>query len=644
MFNTSVFNQVKKVSIPNYCKVIFVSDLFSEDHIGGAELTTDAIIDSSPVKVFRLHSKDVSMDLLEQGVDKFWIFGNFSSMSPSLIPSIVANIRYSIVEYDYKYCRYRSPEKHFFTENQECNCQDTDHGKLLSAFFYGAASLWWMSRLQMNHYHDKFPFLKEKENRVLSSVFNEEFFNKIREIHKLAQKDKRAGWLVTGSTSWIKGTQAAERYCEENGLAYETVWNIPYEDMINKLSESEGLVFLPPGSDTCPRLVIEAKLLGCAIITNSNVQHANEPWFNTEDISEVFRYLYGRRKFFWDITSSQIERKEHTLSGYTTTLNCIDQGYPFIECIKSMLGFCEQVVVVDGGSEDGTWEKLKEISDTENRLLIHQNKRDWNHPRFAVFDGLQKALARALCTGSFCWQQDSDEIVHSRDYPKIREILNQFPNNVDLIALPVIEYWGSKEKVRVDVNPWKWRLSKNKPHITHGVPSNLRKFDETGHLYASPGTDGCDYIRSDTYETVPCGNFYTQKVHSIRSAALAGDKKALEAYESWINNCCHSLPSIQHFSWFNIGRKIRTYRDYWSNHWQSLYNIKQEDIAENNMFFDKPWEEVSEKEIDDLSEKLSSEMGGWVFHSRVDFNNVTPYVDVELEIPEVMTDWVKEKS
>ena len=256
-------------------------------------------------------------------------------------------------------------------EKQECDCQNNDHGKLLSAFFYGAVSLWWMSKLQMEHYHNKFPFLAEKENRVLSSVFNEEFFDKIRNIHENNQKKDRAGWIVTGSTSWIKGTQIAEKYCEEKGLSYETVWNVPYDLMIEKLSKAEGLVFLPPGSDTCPRLVIEAKLLGCAIVTNNNVQHANEPWFDTEDISEVFRYLHGRRKYFWDITTSQIERTVHTLSGYTTTLDCVKQGYPFSECIESMLGFCEQVVVVDGGSTDGTWEKLfARVNFAGNKILM----------------------------------------------------------------------------------------------------------------------------------------------------------------------------------------------------------------------------------------------------------------------------------
>ena len=126
---------------------------------------------------------------------------------------------------------------------------------------------------------------------------------------------------------------------------------------------------------------------------------------------------------------------------------------------------------------------------------------------------MQKAFARSLCTGDWCWQQDSDEIVHEQDYEKMQELLKRLPKATDLLALPVVEYWGGPEKVRIDVNPWKWRLSRNRNYITHGIPKQLRKVDITGHLYALPGTDGCDYIDTQTHEVIPCTTFYTKDIH-----------------------------------------------------------------------------------------------------------------------------------
>ena len=167
---------------------------------------------------------------------------------------------------------------------------------------------------------------------------------------------------------------------------------------------------------------------------------------------------------------------------------------------------------------------------------------------------------------------------------------------MDLVALPVTEFWGSKNKIRIDVNPWKWRLSKNLPHITHGIPDKLRKFDEDGDLYAAPGTDGCDYVRNNDYSTIKFSTFYTNEVEGVRRACMVSPSVAAEQgenflrdavknYENWMNVMVDSLPTVHHYSWFNIERKIKTYKNYWSSHWQSLYDIKQEDTSENNMFF-----------------------------------------------------------
>ena len=446
MFNTSPFD-INVITIPEECDIVFVADMFAEDYAGGAELTTQALIDSSPFTVFKLHSKDVSEKMLQQGHLKHWIFGNFSAMDMNLIPTIVANMSYSILEYDYKYCRYRSPEKHLAAEKKECDCHEDIYGKMMSAFFQGSRSLWWMSEMQMEHYHEKFPFLREKANTVLSSVFDESFFLKAKMLREKYRNTEKTKWAILGSNSWIKGVDDAKNWCDEKGHEYEVLWGLPYDEVLEKLAQSRGLVFLPLGGDTCPRMVIEAKVLGCELHLNDNVQHKDELWFDTDDMEDTESYLYAARDRFWNGIKYDMEYKIK-LSGYTTTKDCVSQNYPWKQTIQSLLGFCDEVVVVDGGSKDGTWEELQELANQNDKMVIHQEVRDWNHERFAVFDGLQKALARSLCTGNFCWQMDSDEVVHEDDYDKVRSICENFPNNMDLVAMPVIEFWGGREKVR----------------------------------------------------------------------------------------------------------------------------------------------------------------------------------------------------
>jgi len=620
-------------------QIIFVADLFVDEYVGGAELTSEAIISESPFKVMKLKSNQVTMELLQQGVGKYWIFGNFAALNPQLIPSIVGNLKYSVLEYDYKYCRYRSPEKHEATTKTPCDCHNQMNGKLISAFYHGADSMWWMSEGQKKHYTDLFPFLSEKSSIVLSSVFSKNTLGTIKALREGIKNsgEDRKGWIVLGSESWVKGFDDAKKWCEENNKETEVLWNVPYETTLAKLAVSKGFVYLPKGKDTCPRMVIEAKLLGCELHLNDNVQHKDEEWFVTDNLESIEEYLYSAPILFWNGIRAAMDYRP-TISGYTTTYNCVKQNYPFMESIKSMLGFCDEVCIVDGGSTDGTMEALKELADKDSRVKIKLIERDWTHPRFAIFDGAQKAEARSMCIGDFLWQMDSDEIVHENDYQKITDLTKKFPKGVDLLALPVIEYWGSSEKVRADINPWKWRLSRNNKNITHGIPKQHRRIDEEGRLY-SAGSDGCDYIFADSFEPVPFISFYTKEVDTARQHALNGNKDALAAYENWLNNATAGLPGVHHYSWYDIERKIHTYKNYWSKHWTALFNQVQDDTAENNKFFGRPWSEVTDEDIKDLATKMKNELGGWIFHSLVDFSRPTPWVKLQAGSPTIMNDW-----
>jgi len=610
---------------------IFVSDFFSDEVLGGAELTTEALIDGKEVK--RVKSSDVNLELIKNNLDKYWIFGNFAGVNMELIPTIIHNLKYFVIEFDYKFCKYRSEHKHKIMEGN-CNCENEGIGKIVSTFYHGAEKIFWMSDAQKENYFKKFPFLQNNNNFTLSSVFKESNLNKLKKL--TCKSDGK--YLILNSNSWIKNTNESVKYAKDNNLEYKLINNLSYEDMLTELSKSKGLIFLPSGYDTCPRLVIEAKLLGLDLIINDNVQHKNEEWFNTKE--SAFSYLENRKDIFWEEIDKSVNKKR-SISGYTTTYNCVKQRYPFRESVMSMLGFCDEVVVVDGGSTDGTFEELLKLQEKDNRIKVVSKHRDWESKRFAVFDGQQKAEARSHCTSEWCWQQDSDEIVHESDYEKVQNIIKMTPKSYDLVALPVVEYWGSNLKVRMDINPWKWRLSRNKDYITHGIPSQLRKIDENGSLYAAQGTDGCDYINKEDHSVIPFVNFYTQEVHNVKMAGLAGDSKGQEVYENWFNNVINYFPGVFHYSWYDIERKIKTYKTFWSRHWQSLYDISQEDVPENNMFFEKEWSNVSETDIKELADKLEKEMGGWIFHRKVDFTTPTPWITVEKDHPEIMKEYLK---
>jgi glycosyltransferase involved in cell wall biosynthesis len=647
-FSQSVFGP--NINIPSSARVIFVSDMFVEDYVGGAELTSQALIDSSPLEVFRVHAKDVSVELLKEGSDRFWVFGNFATMNPQLIPSIIGNLRYSLLEYDFKFCRSRSPEKHQHDHGTPCDCHHQMNGKIVSAFFYGSMGNWWMSEKQKERYLTTFPFLSERPNTVLSSVFDPKTLGLLKALREANKGTERKGWIVLGSDSWIKGAEDAKAWCEANNKEYEVVWNLPYNKVLEKLARAEGFVYLPPGGDTCPRMVIEAKLLGCKLQLNDNVLHKDEEWFTTDDLESIEGYLFVTTKHFWNGIKSFMDYKP-TISGYTTCYNCVKQQYPFEQCIQSMLAFCTEVCVVDGGSTDGTWAILLRLAaetatqddkgNVQLKLKCKQVKRDWSIKRHPVFDGMQKAEARKMCSGDFCWQMDSDEVVHEDDCKKIQDMCRMLPKGVDIMALPVIEYWGGADKVRMDVQPWKWRLSRNLPHITHGIPVELRMTDADGQAYAKPGTDGCDMVDATSGQRLGHMSFYSPDIEQLRQVAMLGNEQARQQYEGWYNQAVAALPGVFHYSWFDLSRKIRLYRDYWANHWRALWDQDTSDTTTNNFMFDCPWSQVTDEMIETRAVELSK-IGGWVWHRKW-CGEKTPWITCTRTQPLLMQSYAEGK-
>lgn len=327
------------------------------------------------------------------------------------------------------------------------------------------------------------------------------------------------------------------------------------------------------------------------------------------------------------------------ISGYTTTRCCVEMNYPFEEAIRSMLKFCDEVVVADSSEkDDGTMAKLEELMEEFDHLFVYHVNVPWDAPNHGIYDGQMKAVARSKCTGDYLWQQDVDEIAEENIRPKLESIIERAAPHMDeapVICLPVVEYWGSFQKVRIDVNPWKWRLSKNLPNITHGIPKHLRK-TEDGLLYAKRGTDGCDYIDKNTGAVIPASNFMTPDVERIRQLAVNDASAALQ-YQNWFNMMVGHLPTVYHFSWFSITSKILKFKHFWNGSWLTLYNEQKND-GWNPFFADKSLDDVSDEEIKSLAKKLAQETGGHIFHQPWD-GRKTNHVVLDVTPPAIITDW-----
>jgi hypothetical protein len=294
-------------------KVIFVSDFFTSEVQGGAELSTETLINqydkgNKAKEIVKLHTASINSNerLLLNNINKYWIFGNATQVDPHTLAKlfVIGIKRYSIVEYDFKFCQWRSPQKHLEETKQPCNCIDTEHGRCMREYYNNAQNIFWMSEKQRDIYFEVMPELKDNpkvKHIIQSSVFSDAILTRLDELRGLIPKDKKImKCAMLGSGTWIKGLEKTEAFLKEHlPDKYEKIGNMPYNEFLNKLASYQSFCFMPAAADTCPRVVIEAKLLGLDLILNENVLHQDEKWFGKSPVEECEKYLRERLTSFW---------------------------------------------------------------------------------------------------------------------------------------------------------------------------------------------------------------------------------------------------------------------------------------------------------------------------------------------------------
>lgn len=307
--------------IPKQAQVIIVSDLFADDFQGGAEFTTEALIEATDLSVFKVHSRSVTPEIVEKNKDKAWVLGNFTQLSLYAIHALVEyKCKYHVIEYDYKFCLYRAPKLHEFRGEGACDCASTQHGRFIIGFYKRAQRVWFMSFAQGQLYRTFFPQMSSWSNlSVLGSLWSEEHINLLGDIRlsrELSSRPANGKFMIMGGGSWVKNQEATEAYLRAKKVPYDVVGGLRYEEFLKKMSEYDGLCFHPAGHDTDPRLVWEAKIIGLRLDLNDMVQSRQEVvCFDSSDSQQGSQLdsfnswvmsQGSRKKLFWTEITREI--------------------------------------------------------------------------------------------------------------------------------------------------------------------------------------------------------------------------------------------------------------------------------------------------------------------------------------------------
>lgn len=111
------------------------------------------------------------------------------------------------------------------------------------------------------------------------------------------------------------------------------------------------------------------------------------------------------------------------ISGITFIHNGVEADYCFEEAIQSMLGVCDEVVVVEAESSDNTRERLKDMGQTHKIRVISATWRPapLNRERNEDWTKDLGEVARASARYPYIAYVQGDEVLHENDYAAIRQ-------------------------------------------------------------------------------------------------------------------------------------------------------------------------------------------------------------------------------
>jgi len=267
-------------------KIIYVSDYFLSDIIGGGELNDHelcSLLIENGTTVNKVRSNLLNLEFLENNKDSFFIISNFVNLSTNLINFISSNLKYMIYEHDHKYLRSRNPAiyKSYLAPKTEIINFD---------FYKNAVSVFCQSS-----FHKKIIYKNlniENLHNVSGNLWSEDSINKMRKMNKQQKNDR---YSILKSNTKHKNTWETVSYCKNKQYDYDLISSSDYGHFLFLLGSNSKFIFLPKTPETLSRVCVEARMMGVTTVVNKNVGASYEPWFKSKG-DELIDTIVGKRK------------------------------------------------------------------------------------------------------------------------------------------------------------------------------------------------------------------------------------------------------------------------------------------------------------------------------------------------------------
>ena len=342
-------------------KIICISDFFLEHCVGGGELNDDELINiliSRNHDVEKIQSHVVSEEYLENNKESFFVVGNFVNLSVGC-KEFLKDCRYIIYEHDHKYLRTRNPAKYrnFIAPQRD----------ILNFYFYKNAK----AVLCQSKFHKKVITSNLQIDNVVSLGGNIWPLDALEYMRGISRQEKADVCSIMNSNIPHKNTYGAVKYAEKVNIEHELISDPDYRSFLSKLGQNKKLLFLPKTPETLSRIVVEARMMGCSVITNELVGATSEEWFKLKG-EELIDLMVEKRETIASIVEDLVNSTEDINDPIVSVITTFHEGENYLEHFmdnmvsQTMFDKCE-LILIDAASPGQEQDIIKKY------LKLHDN-------------------------------------------------------------------------------------------------------------------------------------------------------------------------------------------------------------------------------------------------------------------------------
>lgn len=305
-------------------KILFIADFFVNEIAGGAEIYDDILVslfEADGIDVVKFKTSEVSHRHvhLYRECGYHIVVSNFCALTSDTMRAMVAKPgSYSIVEHDHKYLPNRNPS--IYDDFQ------APPERIINRHFYANAK----NVFAQSKIHAEVIRKNLKIANVINlgmSLWTDELLT-IIENHLDDEKQPDAS--IIESNNPTKNTVGSVEHCKQKGIDYTLIGSNDYETYISQLASHQAYVYIPVVLETFNRVLLEARMLNCRLITTNLNGCIWEEWFKKYKGKELIEFVREQRgRVYNDIKTAIFEeRKADTAdSNITVILNAYRRPY-----------------------------------------------------------------------------------------------------------------------------------------------------------------------------------------------------------------------------------------------------------------------------------------------------------------------------